>query len=142
MTSRSEVTTSQSSQITSWLINPPPIFRKYFNVQDRYILYQKKQHCQDDRFFFADEYNIKPMIRIAEFERWFKTVNARPLNVLRDPTHVESGKLKSALMAHSKPNFRGHVLVSFDVKNISMNQLYIHKKTKMNIQKPKRSSCC
>uniref|UniRef100_A0A915JFL1 Uncharacterized protein n=1 Tax=Romanomermis culicivorax TaxID=13658 RepID=A0A915JFL1_ROMCU len=35
---------------------------------------------------------------------------------------------------HSKLNFQSHVLVGFDVKKISMNQLYIHKRTKMNIQ--------
>uniref|UniRef100_A0A915JP28 Uncharacterized protein n=1 Tax=Romanomermis culicivorax TaxID=13658 RepID=A0A915JP28_ROMCU len=35
---------------------------------------------------------------------------------------------------HSKLNFRSHVLVGFDVKNISTNQLYIHKKTKRNIR--------
>uniref|UniRef100_A0A915IYC7 Uncharacterized protein n=1 Tax=Romanomermis culicivorax TaxID=13658 RepID=A0A915IYC7_ROMCU len=58
---------------------------------------------------------------------------ARPLNVLCDPTYVESGQFKGALRVHSKPNFRGHVLVGFDVKKISTNQLYIHKKTKMNI---------
>uniref|UniRef100_A0A915KUG1 Uncharacterized protein n=1 Tax=Romanomermis culicivorax TaxID=13658 RepID=A0A915KUG1_ROMCU len=74
------------------------------------------------------------MMRITEFEQWFKTVYARHLNVLRDSTYVKSGKLKSALMAHSKPNFRGHLWVSFDVEKISRNQLYIHKKTKMNIQ--------
>uniref|UniRef100_A0A915KUS5 Uncharacterized protein n=1 Tax=Romanomermis culicivorax TaxID=13658 RepID=A0A915KUS5_ROMCU len=55
MTSSSEATMSQSSGIMSSLINPPPIFRKYFNDQDRYISYQKKQHRQDDRFFFADD---------------------------------------------------------------------------------------
>uniref|UniRef100_A0A915L3K3 Uncharacterized protein n=1 Tax=Romanomermis culicivorax TaxID=13658 RepID=A0A915L3K3_ROMCU len=32
--------------------------------------------------------NIKRMIRIAEFERWFETVYARPHNVLCDPTYV------------------------------------------------------
>uniref|UniRef100_A0A915JXL7 3'-5' exonuclease domain-containing protein n=1 Tax=Romanomermis culicivorax TaxID=13658 RepID=A0A915JXL7_ROMCU len=73
------------------------------------------------------------MIRIAEFEPWFETVYARPLNVLRDPSYVGSGELKSALTAHSKPNFRGHVLVGLDIEKISTNQLYIHKKTKMNI---------
>uniref|UniRef100_A0A915K5X8 Uncharacterized protein n=1 Tax=Romanomermis culicivorax TaxID=13658 RepID=A0A915K5X8_ROMCU len=45
---------------------------------------------------------------ITEFERWLETVYARPLNVLCDPQYVESGELKSALSAHSKPNFRGH----------------------------------
>uniref|UniRef100_A0A915KRZ7 Uncharacterized protein n=1 Tax=Romanomermis culicivorax TaxID=13658 RepID=A0A915KRZ7_ROMCU len=84
--------------------------------------------------FFADEYNTKRMIRIAEFEHWFETVYTRPLNVLHDPTYVESGEPKRPLTAHSKPNFGGHVLVGFDVKKISTNQLYIHKKTKMNIQ--------
>uniref|UniRef100_A0A915L3M6 Uncharacterized protein n=1 Tax=Romanomermis culicivorax TaxID=13658 RepID=A0A915L3M6_ROMCU len=44
------------------------------------------------------------------------------------------GELKSPLTAHSKPNFRGHVFVVFDVEKILTNQLYIHKKTKMNIQ--------
>uniref|UniRef100_A0A915IDC6 Uncharacterized protein n=1 Tax=Romanomermis culicivorax TaxID=13658 RepID=A0A915IDC6_ROMCU len=133
MTSESEATTSQSLAISTSLIHPPLIFKKYFNDQDRYVSYQKKQYRQDDRFFFPDEYNIKPMIRITEFEQWFKTVYARPLNVLRDPRYVESGKLKSVLSAHSKQNFRGHVLVSFDVEKIATNQLYIHKKTKMNI---------
>uniref|UniRef100_A0A915IZ09 Uncharacterized protein n=1 Tax=Romanomermis culicivorax TaxID=13658 RepID=A0A915IZ09_ROMCU len=74
MTNQSEATTSQSSGITSSLINPLPIFPKVFNVQDQYISYQGKQHHQDDRFFFADEYNIKRMIRIAEFEHWFETL--------------------------------------------------------------------
>uniref|UniRef100_A0A915I4I6 Uncharacterized protein n=1 Tax=Romanomermis culicivorax TaxID=13658 RepID=A0A915I4I6_ROMCU len=73
------------------------------------------------------------MIRITEFEQWFETVYTRPLNVLHDPRYFESGELKSALSAHSKPNFRGHVLVGFDVEQIWTNQLYIHKKTKMNI---------
>uniref|UniRef100_A0A915LCC0 Uncharacterized protein n=1 Tax=Romanomermis culicivorax TaxID=13658 RepID=A0A915LCC0_ROMCU len=45
-------------------------------------------------------------------ERWFETVYARPLNVLRDPRYVESGKLRSLLSAHLKPNFRGYVLVA------------------------------
>uniref|UniRef100_A0A915I8V5 Uncharacterized protein n=1 Tax=Romanomermis culicivorax TaxID=13658 RepID=A0A915I8V5_ROMCU len=80
-----------------------------------------------------DEYNIKHMIRITEFEGWFETVYARPLNVLRDLGYVESGELRSTLSAHSKPNFRGHVLVGFDVQKISMNRFYIHKKMKMNI---------
>uniref|UniRef100_A0A915I7N9 Uncharacterized protein n=1 Tax=Romanomermis culicivorax TaxID=13658 RepID=A0A915I7N9_ROMCU len=44
----------------------------------------------------SQKYNIKCMIRIMEFERWFETVYARPLNVLRDPRYVESGELKSA----------------------------------------------
>uniref|UniRef100_A0A915KNC9 3'-5' exonuclease domain-containing protein n=1 Tax=Romanomermis culicivorax TaxID=13658 RepID=A0A915KNC9_ROMCU len=111
MTSESEATMSQSSAISTSVINPPPIFKKYFN----------------------DQYNIKCMIRITEFEQWFETVYARPLNVLWDPRYVGSGKLKSALSAHSKPNFRGHVLVGFDIEKISTNQLYIHKKKKMNI---------
>uniref|UniRef100_A0A915LAQ4 Uncharacterized protein n=1 Tax=Romanomermis culicivorax TaxID=13658 RepID=A0A915LAQ4_ROMCU len=55
MTSKSEATTSQSSAISTSLINLPPIFKKYFNDQDRYI-YQKKQYHQDDRFFFANDY--------------------------------------------------------------------------------------
>uniref|UniRef100_A0A915J1S8 Uncharacterized protein n=1 Tax=Romanomermis culicivorax TaxID=13658 RepID=A0A915J1S8_ROMCU len=105
MTNESEVTMLQSSGIASSLINLPPIFRKFFNVQDRYISYQKKQHHQDDGFFFAHEYNIKRMIRIAEFERWFETVYVRPLNVLPDPTYVESGDFKNALRMHSKLNF-------------------------------------
>uniref|UniRef100_A0A915K547 Uncharacterized protein n=1 Tax=Romanomermis culicivorax TaxID=13658 RepID=A0A915K547_ROMCU len=84
----------------------------------RYISYQKKQHCQDNRFFFAEE-----------FERWFETVYTRPLNVLGDPTYVKCGDLKNTLMMHSKPNFGSHVLVGFDVQKISTNQLYIHKKT-------------
>uniref|UniRef100_A0A915JNI2 Uncharacterized protein n=1 Tax=Romanomermis culicivorax TaxID=13658 RepID=A0A915JNI2_ROMCU len=117
MTSESEATTSQSLAISTSLINPRPIFKKHFNDQDRYVSYQKKQYRQDDRFFFADEYNIKRMIRITEFERWFETVYARPLNVLQDPQYVESG----------------HVLVGFDVGKILTNQLYVHKKTKMNI---------
>uniref|UniRef100_A0A915KXS9 Uncharacterized protein n=1 Tax=Romanomermis culicivorax TaxID=13658 RepID=A0A915KXS9_ROMCU len=119
----------RGSAISTSLINPPPIFKKYFNDQDRYISYQKKQYRQDDRFFFAEEYNIKCMIRITEFERWFQRIYARPLNVLRDPRY----ELKSALSAHSKPNFCGTVLVGFDVEKISTNQMYIHKKTKMNI---------
>uniref|UniRef100_A0A915INJ1 Uncharacterized protein n=1 Tax=Romanomermis culicivorax TaxID=13658 RepID=A0A915INJ1_ROMCU len=41
MTSESKATTSQSSAISTSLINPPPIFKKYFNNQDRYISYQK-----------------------------------------------------------------------------------------------------
>uniref|UniRef100_A0A915HPJ8 Uncharacterized protein n=1 Tax=Romanomermis culicivorax TaxID=13658 RepID=A0A915HPJ8_ROMCU len=68
-----------------------------------------------------------------EFERWFEMVYARPLNVLRNPRYVESGELKSALSVHSKLNFRGHMLVSFDLEKISTDQLYIHKKTKINI---------
>uniref|UniRef100_A0A915J3P7 Uncharacterized protein n=1 Tax=Romanomermis culicivorax TaxID=13658 RepID=A0A915J3P7_ROMCU len=68
MTSQSEATTSQSSVISTSLINPPPILKKYFNDQDRCVSYQKKQYCQDNIFFFADEYNIKRMIRITEFE--------------------------------------------------------------------------
>uniref|UniRef100_A0A915LBC8 NurA domain-containing protein n=1 Tax=Romanomermis culicivorax TaxID=13658 RepID=A0A915LBC8_ROMCU len=81
MTSESEATTSQSSAISTSLINPLPIFKKHFNDQDRYVSYQKKQYRQEDRFFFAD----------------------------------------------------GHVLVGFDFRKISTNQLYSHKKTKMNI---------
>uniref|UniRef100_A0A915JSW8 Uncharacterized protein n=1 Tax=Romanomermis culicivorax TaxID=13658 RepID=A0A915JSW8_ROMCU len=95
--------------------------------------YIAKLHHQDDQFFFAEEYNIKRMIRITEFKRWFETVYARRLNVLRNPTYVESGDLKNELTMHSKLDFRSHVLVSFDVKKISTNQLYIHKKTEMNI---------
>uniref|UniRef100_A0A915JV22 Uncharacterized protein n=1 Tax=Romanomermis culicivorax TaxID=13658 RepID=A0A915JV22_ROMCU len=69
MTSELEATTSQSSAISTSLINLPPIFKKYFNNQD----------------IDTYQYNIKPMIRITEFERWFETVYAWPLNVLRDP---------------------------------------------------------
>uniref|UniRef100_A0A915HTR5 Uncharacterized protein n=1 Tax=Romanomermis culicivorax TaxID=13658 RepID=A0A915HTR5_ROMCU len=53
----------------------------------------------------SQKYNIKRMIRITEFERWFETVYARPLNVLHDARYIESGKLKSVLSAHSKLNF-------------------------------------
>uniref|UniRef100_A0A915KU26 Uncharacterized protein n=1 Tax=Romanomermis culicivorax TaxID=13658 RepID=A0A915KU26_ROMCU len=105
MTSRSKATMSQSSGVRSSLINSLTIFQKYFNVQHQYVSYQKKQHLQDNRFFFADEYNLKRMIRIAEFEGWFEMIYARLLNVLRDRTCIESGDLKNALMLHSKPNF-------------------------------------
>uniref|UniRef100_A0A915IUK1 Uncharacterized protein n=1 Tax=Romanomermis culicivorax TaxID=13658 RepID=A0A915IUK1_ROMCU len=93
MMTDSEATTLQASTIMSLLVNPPPMFKKFFNNQDRYIMYQCKQHHQDHRFFFADEYNIKGMIRITEFEKWFQTIYARPLNLLREPTYVESGDL-------------------------------------------------
>uniref|UniRef100_A0A915HVJ7 Uncharacterized protein n=1 Tax=Romanomermis culicivorax TaxID=13658 RepID=A0A915HVJ7_ROMCU len=59
---------------------------------------------------------------------------ARLLNVLREPTYVESGDLQNALVLYAKPNLRSHVLVGFDIGKILMNQLYIHKKTKLDIQ--------
>uniref|UniRef100_A0A915KL43 Uncharacterized protein n=1 Tax=Romanomermis culicivorax TaxID=13658 RepID=A0A915KL43_ROMCU len=133
MRGESEVTMLQASMLVSSLVNPPPMFKKLFNNQDRYITYQKKQHCQDDRFFFADEYNIKRMVRISQFELWFERVYTQLLNILHELTYIESSNLKNVLVMYTKPNFRSHVLVSFDVKKKS-HQLYIHKKTKLNIQ--------
>uniref|UniRef100_A0A915IP30 Uncharacterized protein n=1 Tax=Romanomermis culicivorax TaxID=13658 RepID=A0A915IP30_ROMCU len=75
------------------------------------------------------------MIRIPKFERWFETVYTRPLNVLGKPTYVESGDIRNTLALYAKLNFRSHVLFSFEFFfQISMNQLYIHKKTKLDIQ--------
>uniref|UniRef100_A0A915J525 Uncharacterized protein n=1 Tax=Romanomermis culicivorax TaxID=13658 RepID=A0A915J525_ROMCU len=74
------------------------------------------------------------MIRIVEFEHWFEMVYARPMNVLRELTYIESGDLKNTLAMHMKLNFRSHILVGFNVEKISTNQLYIHKKTKLDIQ--------
>uniref|UniRef100_A0A915HJC9 Uncharacterized protein n=1 Tax=Romanomermis culicivorax TaxID=13658 RepID=A0A915HJC9_ROMCU len=74
MTSGSEATTSQRSGIMSSLINPPPIFRKYFNDQDRYISYQKKQHRQEDRFFFADAATPNDWTAFYEFVSAPKTI--------------------------------------------------------------------
>uniref|UniRef100_A0A915HIX5 Uncharacterized protein n=1 Tax=Romanomermis culicivorax TaxID=13658 RepID=A0A915HIX5_ROMCU len=125
---------SQSSSIVSLLIKLLPIYRKYFNIQDRYISYQHKQHWQDDRFSFPDKYSIQRMIRITEFERWFETAYARLLNVLCELTYVESGDVRNALVLYAKPNFRSHILVGFDVEKTLINQLYIHKKTKLDIQ--------
>uniref|UniRef100_A0A915ILF5 Uncharacterized protein n=1 Tax=Romanomermis culicivorax TaxID=13658 RepID=A0A915ILF5_ROMCU len=54
MAGESEVTTSQASTLVSSLVNPRPMFKKFFNNQDCYIVYQRKQHGQDDQFFNAD----------------------------------------------------------------------------------------
>uniref|UniRef100_A0A915I7J1 Uncharacterized protein n=1 Tax=Romanomermis culicivorax TaxID=13658 RepID=A0A915I7J1_ROMCU len=110
------------------------IFRQIFREQKKTVRAAITRSMTQKE---GKKYSIKRMIRITEFEQWFETVYARPLNVLRDPTYVESGKLKNVLMTHSKPNFQGHVLVGFEVEKILMNQLYIHKKTKMNIQNQK-----
>uniref|UniRef100_A0A915KXJ5 Uncharacterized protein n=1 Tax=Romanomermis culicivorax TaxID=13658 RepID=A0A915KXJ5_ROMCU len=53
-------------------------------------------------FSFTDEYNIKQMIRISKFEKLFETVYARPLNVLCEPTYVESGNLQNRLGGDEK----------------------------------------
>uniref|UniRef100_A0A915KUA9 Uncharacterized protein n=1 Tax=Romanomermis culicivorax TaxID=13658 RepID=A0A915KUA9_ROMCU len=66
-----------------------------------------------------DKYNIKGMIRITEFERWFETVYAWPLNVLGEPTYVESGDLKKALAMYTKPNFRRSGLTSKKFRRIN-----------------------
>uniref|UniRef100_A0A915IE40 Uncharacterized protein n=1 Tax=Romanomermis culicivorax TaxID=13658 RepID=A0A915IE40_ROMCU len=59
-------------RITDFIIEKPT--EPWIARLNQYISYQKKQHRQDDRFFFEDEYNIKGMIRIAEFEHRFETV--------------------------------------------------------------------
>uniref|UniRef100_A0A915KEI8 Ovule protein n=1 Tax=Romanomermis culicivorax TaxID=13658 RepID=A0A915KEI8_ROMCU len=50
MTRESEATTSQVSTLVFSLVNPLPMFEKYFNNQNCYIMNQQKQHRQDDRF--------------------------------------------------------------------------------------------
>uniref|UniRef100_A0A915J219 Uncharacterized protein n=1 Tax=Romanomermis culicivorax TaxID=13658 RepID=A0A915J219_ROMCU len=42
MTSESEVAMSQGSGMSTSLINPPPIFKKYINDQDRYVAIREK----------------------------------------------------------------------------------------------------
>uniref|UniRef100_A0A915J2F2 Uncharacterized protein n=1 Tax=Romanomermis culicivorax TaxID=13658 RepID=A0A915J2F2_ROMCU len=49
MTSESEAAMSQGSAISTSLINPPPIFKKYFNDQDRYISIQHQTYDKNHR---------------------------------------------------------------------------------------------
>uniref|UniRef100_A0A915JN65 Uncharacterized protein n=1 Tax=Romanomermis culicivorax TaxID=13658 RepID=A0A915JN65_ROMCU len=48
------------------------------------------QSTNENLGFICTKYNIKCMIRITEFEQWFETIYARPLNVLGDPQYFES----------------------------------------------------